>query len=155
MTQTPNTNDRFNETPLFGRLFLIALLVNTIWINASEIWRYLFVVRPMLHEAFPGQTDVAPFNLPVFGLWTIWDTWLIFAATGFYWLCLSWAGSTIRNSLIAATFFTLTVFGLLWFGLANMGLVSMQFFWTIMPLAWAEQAIAAVLVMWVMNRSKK
>lgn len=139
--------------PTSNRPFWIAFALNTVWINASEIWRYLVVVRPMLQEAFPGRTDIAPFTLPIFGLWSIWDTWLVFAATGFYWLYLNWAGSGVRQSKIAATLFTITVFGLLWFGVANMGLLPMGFFWNAMPLAWVEQAIAALIVMWVIKRN--
>lgn len=152
MKTPPNASDSMSESPVTGRQFWIALAINSVWINASEIWRYLVIIKPLLHETFPGRTDIAPFTLPIFGLWSIWDIWLVFAATGFFWLYLNWAGRTIRQSLIAATFFTITVFGLLWFAVANMGLAPMRFFWTALPLAWAEQAVAALIVMRVMNR---
>jgi hypothetical protein len=155
MNTISNTSPDRAETSTSSRQFWIAFAINTIWINASEIWRYLVIVKPMLHDTFPGRTDIAPFTLPVFGLWSIWDTWLVFAATGFFWLYLNWAGNNIRQSLIAATVFTLTVFGLLWFGVANMGVLPMHFFWTAMPLAWVEQAVAALIVMLVMNRTKR
>lgn len=152
MTAIYQTNTDTAEHTATGRQFWIAFAINTIWINASEIWRYLVIVKPLLHETFPRRADIAPFTLPVFGLWSIWDTWLVFAATGFFWLYLNLAGSTFRQALVAATMFTITVFGLLWFGVANMGVLPMRFFWTAMPLAWVEQAVAALIVMWVMNR---
>ncbi len=154
MNATLNAKRSGTETSDSSRQFWIALAINSIWINASEIWRYLLIVKPMLHETFPGRADIAPFNLPVFGLWSVWDTWLVFAATGFFWLYLNWAGVSIRQSLVAATVFTITVFGLLWFGVANMGVLPIRFFWVAVPLAWVEQAGAALIVMWVMNRQR-
>lgn len=38
-----------------SRGFRIALIGNLVWINASEIWRYLAVVRPMIQAIFPGS----------------------------------------------------------------------------------------------------
>lgn len=135
-----------------SRGFRIALIGNLVWINASEIWRYLAVVRPMIQAIFPGQPDKAPFTLPIFASWTLWDTWLILAATGFYWLYLSWAGRTVAQALAAASFLTITIFGLIWLGVFNMGLLPPDFIWTAVPLAWAEQAIAALIVRWAMGR---
>ncbi|MFM9973129.1 MAG: hypothetical protein ACKVON_00975 [Beijerinckiaceae bacterium] len=152
MNAPPNATSTAGIGRTASRQFWIAFAINTLWINASEIWRYLAIIKPMLHEAFPGRTDIAPFTLTVFGLWSIWDTWLVFAATGFYWLYLNWAGRDFRHAMIAATLFTTTVFGLLWFGVANMGILPMRFFWHAMPLAWVEQAVAAMIVMWVMKK---
>lgn len=154
MSAQPDTASRAAIGVASARQFWIAIAINTVWINASEIWRYLMVVKPMLHEAFPGRADIAPFTPSVFGLWSIWDSWLVFAATGFYWLYLHWTGSSIRQALTAAALFTMTVFGLLWFANANMGLVPIRFFWNAVPLAWVEQAVAALIVMWVMKRNK-
>jgi hypothetical protein len=135
-----------------NRHMWIALAINFLWINASEIWRYLVIVKPMLHKAYPGRADIAPFDLPTFASWSVWDSWLILAATGFYWLYLNWAGRGIRQALTAATFLTVTVFGLIWLGVVNMGFVPAQFIWVAVPLAWIEQAIAALVVWWAMGR---
>ncbi len=134
------------------RSFWLALIVNFVWINASEIWRYLVIVRPMLQAAYPGRADIAPFTLAVFASWSVWDTALIFAATGFYWLYLNWAGPKFRNAVQAATFFTVATFGLIWLGIVNMGFVAPYFIWTAVPLAWFEQAVAALIVRWAMDR---
>jgi hypothetical protein len=136
-----------------SRDFWLALAINFLWINASEIWRYLVIIKPMLHQTYPGRTDIAPFDLPTFALWSIWDSWLIFAATGFYWLYLNWAGRNLRQALITATLLTLTVFGLIWLGVVNMGFVPARFIWIAVPLAWIEQAVAALIVLWAMRRS--
>ena len=135
------------------RAFLTALAANFVWINASEIWRYLAVVKPLLHQTFRGRADIAPFDLQTFAIWSVWDSILILAATGFYWIYLDWAGRQITQALKAATCFTLTVFGLLWLGVFNMGLVPSNFIWAALPLAWVEQAVAALIVYWAMGRN--
>ena len=134
------------------RRFLVALAGNLVWVNASEIWRYLAVVRPMLQQVLPDRPGIAPFTLPAIAIWTIWDTILILASTGFYWIYLTWAGPAIRQALLAATALTVTVFGLLWLAVFNMGLAPPQFLWTAVPLAWAEQVVAALIVAWAMAR---
>lgn len=154
MNDPANMYTTTEARPRISPQFWIALMINFFWVNASEIWRYLFVIKPMLHEAYPGRADIAPFDLPTFALWSVWDTWLIFAATGFYWVYLNWAGRRIRQSLIAATLFTVTVFGLLWLGLVNMGFVPARFIWIALPLAWAEQAVAATITWWAIGRAK-
>ncbi len=137
------------------RTFWIALATNMIWINASEIWRYLVIVRPMLQRDFPDQPGIAPFTLGVFASWSVWDTILILAATATYWIYLDWAGRTVRNALLASTAFTITTFGLIWFGVYNMGFVKAHYMTAAVPLAWIEQAIAALIVWWVMGRTSK
>lgn len=134
------------------RRFLVALAGNFVWVNASEIWRYLAVVRPMLLQVFPGRPGIAPLTLPAIAIWTIWDTILILASTGFYWIYLTWTGPVIRHALLAATALTATVFGLLWLAVFNMGLAPPQFLWTAVPLAWVEQVVAAFIVGWAMAR---
>ena len=49
----------------------MALIVNFIWINASEVFRYFAFVMPMMREAFPMVPNVAPMNLPVFMIWGV------------------------------------------------------------------------------------
>ncbi|MEP0392163.1 MAG: hypothetical protein ABJ205_05385 [Erythrobacter sp.] len=128
------------------RLFLSALLANFLWINLSEIARYFWVVRPMLHKAFPGQSHVAPMDLPIFALWGIWDMVLILGATAFFWLWHEKFGSHWKQIVIASLGFTITVFGLIWLGVANMGLAPYSLLFVALPLAWVEQCIACYIV---------
>jgi hypothetical protein len=136
------------------RNFWMALIANFFWINASEIWRFLVVIRPMLQSAYPGRSDIGPFTLPVFASWSVWDTVLILAATGFYWLYMNWSGRSVRHALVAATYFTVTIFGLIWLGVVNMGFVPASFIWAALPLAWVEQAVAALIVWWAMGKQR-
>lgn len=132
--------------------FWKALGLNFVWINVSEVARYFGVVKPMLHEAFPGADHIAAVSPGIFASWMVWDAILILAATGFYWMCLQQFGASLRAVIIGASSFTLTVFGLIWLGIVNMGLTSSDFIWAAMPLAWLEQLIAAFIVYWVMQR---
>jgi hypothetical protein len=47
----------------------LALLINFLWINTSEVFRYFAFVMPMMRDAFPNVPDVAPMNVPVFLIW--------------------------------------------------------------------------------------
>jgi hypothetical protein len=133
---------------------IAALIANTVWINISETARYFAVVRPMLHDAFPGASHVAAVTPGIFAIWVVWDTILIFVATGFYLLYLTHFGTSIRNAVIAATCLTIPVFGLLWLGVANMGLAPISLLWVATPLALFEQIVAALIVRWAMQRKQ-
>jgi|GEM_PF-493158 len=150
MTQNISTKERKS----MPEPFWLALGLNFIWINISEVARYFGLIKPMLHETFPGQSHIAAVTPFIFASWMVWDTILIVAATGFYWIYLNYAGATIRNVLISATAFTVTIFGLIWLGIVNMGLAPTDFIWVALPLAWLEHLIAAYIVLWAIKRSK-
>lgn len=131
--------------PIISRGFWLALAANFVWINISEVWRYLYVVRPMLLEEKAGLSSVAPFDLATFAIWGVWDTLLIASSTAFFWMWFSLRGAGWQQALLAATAYAATIFGLLWIGVANMGLASFEFLWIATPLAWAEMVIAATM----------
>ena len=135
-----------------NRSFWLALAANFVWINVSEVWRYFAIVRPLLQDAFPAQDHIAAVTPAIFASWMVWDTILILAATGFYWMYLSQRGVTFMNAGLAALFFTVTVFGLLWLGVVNMGLASVHLMISAMPLAFLEQVVAAGIVGWILSR---
>ena len=135
------------------RALVMAVMVNFVWINISEVARYFLLVRPMLQAAFPDRAEVAPMNWGIFALWGVWDVILIIAATGFYYLWLAKFGSTWRQVFIASGSFTFTIFGLIWLGVANMGLAPYSLLFAALPPAWIEQAIAALIVVFVMKRA--
>ena len=129
--------------------FTYALAINFLWINLSEVFRYFVFVMPMMREALPLVSDVAPMSLSVFLIWGIWDTILAAAATTAPWLALSIFGATLRTTLLAATGVWLSIFGLIWIGIYNMNLTTWQIVLTALPLAWFEMIIAALVVRWV------
>ena len=146
MTDIPQTT---THNP---RAFWLALALNFVWINVSEVWRYFAIVKPKLLETFPDVAGIAPTSPGIIASWMLWDTVLILAATGTYWLFLKDDALSLSRAYFVATCFTITVFGLIWLGIANMGLAPISFLWAALPLAWAEQAIAALIVLWAMRR---
>ena len=134
------------------RAFWLAVLLNFLWINTSEVFRYFAFVMPLMRSALPQIHDVAPMNLPVFMVWGLWDTVLVFAATGLSWVLLERFGPSIRNALYAGSAIWTTVFVILWLGLWNMNLAPTQVILTALPLAWLEMIIAALIVRWAMRR---
>ena len=138
-----------------NRSFLMAPLGNMAWINASEVWRYFSVIRPKLQGTFAGDPSIGAMSPSLILSWIVWDTVLILAATGFYWLYAGRFGANLRQAALASLFFTLTVFGLLWLGAVNMGLVPASFIGAALPLAWAEQFIAALIVCWFQGKERR
>jgi hypothetical protein len=65
------------------RAFVLTCLIVSLWINASEIFRYFLFVMPMTRETLAMVPDVAPMSLPVFLIWGLWDT-LLLVSTGVY-----------------------------------------------------------------------
>lgn len=132
--------------------FVIALLVNFIWINASEVFRYFAFVMPMMREAFPGLPDVAPMNLPVFLIWGVWDTIVVIAATVLPWMALKVFGASPLRAAVYGTGVWLTIFVTLWLGLYNMNLAGLAVFAVALPLAWLEMVVASLVVWWFTAR---
>ena len=132
--------------------FLIALAINFLWINASEICRYFFWVKPMLMEAFPDRATEAVITPGILVAWLIWDAILILAATGYYWMYLQRFPNTAFRAVLSATTFIFVAFGILSLGVVNMGLATLSVMLTALPLAWLEQLVAALLTGWVIRR---
>lgn len=132
--------------PLMSRAFWLTLLINAIWINVSEIFRYFVFVMPMLRDSFPQLENVAPMDLIIFARWAVWDTILLFAVTGFIWVALERFGRDVRNALIAATAVWLAIFGILWLGLMNMNLATLEISAIALALSWVELAVAGLIV---------
>jgi len=141
-----------SAAPISKRYFVIILLINALWINASEIFRYFVFVMPMMREAFPEIENVAPMNPSVFFIWGLWDTILLFAVTGFVWLYLERFGASIGNCLIAGTYVWVGIFGILWLGLFNMNMATLNILAVALPLSWVEMLVAALIVYWGMRQ---
>ena len=140
------------HNPFATRAFWLTLLINAVWINASEVARYFALVMPMMRDAFPGMAGVAPMSLPVFAVWGIWDTVWLLALTGFTWLWLERFGTTLRQTLLAGTLAWAAVFVILWLGIYNMGLAPPAVVAVALPLAWGEAAVGALITRWGMRR---
>ena len=135
------------ETKLISAsAFWRALLVNMVWINISEVFRYFVFVMPMMREALPALENVAPMNLTVFMIWGVWDTILIFCVTGFFWIFLERFGCSLVSAIAGASFAWLDIFVILWLGLYNMNLTNLSVVGVALLLSWIELVVAALIV---------
>ena len=130
--------------PAFG----VALLLNMIWINASEIFRYFVFIMPLMRSSLSSIPDVAPMNWTVFAVWGVWDTILVFSVTGFIWLVIDRFEIHWRGAVLAGTFAWLGIFGILWLGLFNMNLATPEILAYALPLSWLELVCSALIVRW-------
>jgi hypothetical protein len=134
-----------------SRAFWMALAINTVWINVSEIFRYFIFVMPMMRELLTQVPNIAPMNVAVFLVWGIWDTIIVVAATTFVWFCLEHFGRNWRVALVAGTALWITIFVILWLALFNMSLASISVLAIALPLSWFELIVAAQIVVWSMS----
>jgi hypothetical protein len=131
----------------------LAVVLNLIWVNLSEVARYFLFVMPMMRAALPEVDGVAPMNLPVFLIWGVWDTIVIAAITGVSWLVFAQFGRTVQVAIAAGTATWLAIFVVLWLGMFNMNLATAAIVLTALPLAWIELVIAALIVRWCLQRA--
>ncbi len=137
------------------KAFALALFVNFIWINVSEVFRYFAFVMPMMRDAFSAIPEVAPMNFPVFMIWGVWDTILVLTATLIPWMAMRSFGSSFKNAVIAGTGVWFSVFVILWLGLFNMNLATAEILAIALPLAWLEMVVAALVVWWFAFRQAR
>ena len=131
----------------------VALIVNFVWINASEVFRYFAYVMPMMREAFPMVPDVAPMNLPVFLIWGVWDTILVLTATLLPWMAMKFFGASALRAVLYGTGVWMSVFVILWLGLYNMNMATVGVLAVALPMAWVEMVVAALIVWWFTARN--
>ncbi|MEM8540250.1 MAG: hypothetical protein AAGF25_04770 [Pseudomonadota bacterium] len=147
------TNTTIKEpTSNIPNSFWIAIGLNMVWINLSEVFRYFAFVMPMMRDAFPMLPSVAPMNIPVFLIWGIWDTILVVSVCAIAWLSLTKFGTTMLMVLLTATGIWASIFVILWLGLFNMNLASPSIVLVALPLAWLEMFVAVIIVRWAMMR---
>lgn len=132
--------------PISSRVFWQALLVNMIWINLSEVFRYFVFVMPMMRDALPMVENVAPMSWSVFAIWGVWDTILVFCVTGFMWMYLERFGLGLGNAIRGATFVWLGIFVILWLGIYNMNLATLAVVGVALVFSWIEMVVAALIV---------
>ena len=132
--------------PINTRAFWLALLVNMVWINVSEVFRYFVFVMPMMRDALPTLENVAPMSWTIFLIWGVWDTILIFCVTGFIWIYLERFGCGLVSAIAGASFAWLGIFVILWLGLYNMNLTNLSVVGVALLLSWIELVVAALIV---------
>jgi hypothetical protein len=131
------------------RTFWMTFFITTIWINASEVFRYFVIVMPGVRAELAVVPDVAPMNLfPVFAIWGAWDTLLTLMLMWMLWLCQHHFVNKLQLALVAGTAMWASFFVLFWVAMVNMNLASIGLALTALPLAWLEMVLAAWLAQW-------
>lgn len=136
----------------FSKPFLKTLFVNFLWQNVSEIFRYFIFIMPMMRTAFPQIPDVAPMNLTVFAIWSIWGAILLISQTIFTWTYLEHFGNTLKNAIFIGTLVWLAIFAILWIALYNMNLATLSVIYYALALSWIEMMVSSLIVYWGMRR---
>ncbi len=131
---------------------MFALVINAVWINASEIFRYFVFVMPMMRAEFPGIVDIAPMNVAVFLAWGIWDIILLFFATSVSALWLTLRGHSVKEAILAGASIWAGVFGIFWLAMLNMNLATLKIVAVALPLALLEMIVAALITRWALMR---
>ena len=132
--------------------FIIIILVTSIWINISEVFRYFAIVRPEMHTYLYMVPHVADMNIGIFALWAIWDTVLSILVVLSFWLIAEKFGYSAKTAVLSGTFSWFWLFFMFWFAFANMNLSSWSFIVIPMALSWIEMVIASYITWLLFNK---
>ncbi len=126
--------------------FVVVVLITSIWINASEVFRYFVFVMPQMQTFWQGANKPLAVMTPtIFMIWGLWDTLLTAILVLAVWLFAKAFGPSLKQSLVAATFVWAAVFVIFWVAASNMGLADWAILWVALPLSWAELAVGAFI----------
>lgn len=124
--------------------FAMVVLLSSIWINASEVFRYFVFVRPAVKDFWSDTSRlVADMNPGIFGIWGLWDTLLTAILVMAVWLTRKSFKGKKQVILFSSTFIWLAVFLIFWVASANMNLSSWYILLIALPLSWLEMLIGA------------
>jgi hypothetical protein len=127
------------------RQFVLITLITSLWINASEVFRYFVFVMPSLRQSLAAIDGVAPMNWGVFAIWGGWDTLLTGLVVFMTGLFAQQYGNTLWSALISGTISWLFFFVLFWVGMVNMGLAEWSLAVLALSLSWIELTVASVI----------
>ena len=122
--------------------YIIVVLITSIWINASEVFRYFVLVMPAIKDTYVGTgRQVAEMNATIFSIWGLWDTILTAVLVFVVWLYAQTFGNNKRSVLKSSTVVWISIFVVFWIAAANMGLSTWQILLITLPLSWLEMLI--------------
>ncbi|TDF36362.1 hypothetical protein EYS14_16660 [Alteromonadaceae bacterium M269] len=130
-----------------------AVVWSGLWLTLSEVVRYFVYVMPETREHFAVIEGVAPMNLGVFVLWSLWMTLLTLVVVYFYWLHAKVMGHSLKAVLLSASTSWLMFFVLFWFGNLNMGLAKLTTAVVALPWAWFELLVTCWIAKSFLERS--
>lgn len=136
-------NSKFNL-----KQFVIITLITSIWINASEVFRYFIFVMQRVKVFFDGKSGVAEMDFIIFSIWGLWDTLLTAVLVFIFWLYSNTFGNNNRSIIMSSTIVWLSIFVVFWVATANMGLCKWNLLLITLPLSWFEMVIGT----WVASK---
>ena len=122
--------------------FIVITIITSLWVNASEVFRYFVLVRPEMHEYLSVVPNVADMNWGIFAIWGLWDTLLTALYVFLFWLCAQTFGNNLKSVVISGFMSWCFFFVLFWVGMANMNLSSWSYLFIVLPLALIETLVA-------------
>jgi len=128
--------------------FFIITLITSIWINASEVFRYFVFVKPRVQAFFDHQPGIAEMDIGIFAIWGVWDTLLTAVLVMTFWMVAQTFGNNGRSVFTGGTLVWATVFVIFWVATANMGLCNWSILLITLPLSWIEMIVGA----WIAGR---
>ena len=127
------------------RQFAIVVLLVSIWVNVSEVFRYFIIVMPETRDFLSVVPGVAPMNLSVFAIWGAWDMLLTASTVFMFWLTSQVFGNNYRSVVVAGTMSWVFFFVLFWVAMYNMALAHLSLALKALPLAWLELVVASYI----------
>jgi len=144
--------DKSDVTAVPWRDLLLVTLLTSIWVHASEVFRYFVFVMPAMRESLAVVEGVAPMSLGIFMLWGIWDTLLTALVVWMCWLNGQCFGYGRQSVVLAASVSWCFLFVLFWFAMVNMALAEPALLLITLPLSGLEMWMAAVLATHLLRR---
>ncbi|MBX2818727.1 MAG: hypothetical protein KTR29_03570 [Rhodothermaceae bacterium] len=139
-------------TPFNTRTYILVTLIVSLWVHASETFRYFLFIIPEMQSFLAPLENVAPISLPIFVIWGVWDTLLTGMVVLMYWLYTRHFGSSIRSVATTGILSWLFFFVLFWIGMWNMNLASPKALGIALPLSLMEMVVASFLAHWLYKR---
>lgn len=124
---------------------MLITLLTSIWVHASEVFRYFVLVMPRTKTFFENRTGIAEMSWGIFAIWGLWDTLLTALIVFLFWLYAGTFGNNFKSVLVSGTLSWLFFFVLFWIGSANMGTTYWEMLLITLPLSWLETLIAAYI----------
>ncbi len=122
--------------------YIIVVLITSLWVNASEVFRYFMLVMPAMIETYAHTGKaVAEMNVTIFSIWGLWDTILTGLLVFIVWLYTQVFGYSVRSVLKSSTVVWVSIFVIFWIATANMGLSTWKILLITLPLSWLEMFV--------------
>lgn len=132
--------------------FAIITLITSVWIHIAEIARALFVAFPRMKAFFGDRIEIGQMEISNALIWGLWDTLLTVVLVYIFWTTAKAFGNNFKSVLISATMTTLGTLGIVWIANVNTGLGDWTTAFMVLPIAWVEMIIGALIASKLYNR---